>query len=152
MTALKLYLDLEVFRFNEKFTYAISIHPNLNPLSIGIPPMIIQPFVENAIWHGLLHKETIGTLGVAIEQIENGIQCIITDNGVGRKKASELKSKAVDKEKSYGMKITEDRLAMLNKESTVASIEIVDLEDEHGSATGTKVIVKIVSVELESEF
>lgn len=152
LTALKLYLDLEVFRFNEKFAYTISIQPELNPLSIGIPPMIIQPFVENAIWHGLLHKETPGKLEIAVGQMEGGIQCVITDNGVGRKKAGELKSKAADKEKSYGMKITRDRLNMLNRETTIASIEIIDLVDEQEQASGTKVIVKIIASELESEF
>ncbi|MBI3218237.1 MAG: histidine kinase [Bacteroidetes bacterium] len=152
MSALKLYLDLEVLRFNEKFTYSIAIQPELNPLSIGVPPMIIQPFVENAIWHGLLHKESVGKLEIQIDTMPGGIQCIITDNGVGRKKAGELKSKAADKEKSYGMNITRDRLDMLNRESTVASIEIIDLEDEHNQPLGTKVIVKIVSAELEPEF
>ncbi len=152
MSALRLYLDLEVLRFNEKFTYSISIQPSLNPLTIGVPPMIIQPFVENAIWHGLLHKESVGKLEIQIEPMPGGIQCVITDNGIGRKKASELKSKAADKEKSYGMNITRDRLDMLNRESTVASIEIIDLEDEHSQPLGTKVIVKIVSAELEPEF
>ncbi|NOS94158.1 MAG: histidine kinase [Cyclobacteriaceae bacterium] len=152
MSALRLYLDLEVLRFNEKFTYNISIQPSLNPLAIGVPPMIIQPFVENAIWHGLLHKESVGKLEIQIDSMPGGIQCIITDNGIGRKKAAELKSKAADKEKSYGMNITRDRLDMLNRESTVASIEIIDLEDENGQPVGTKVIVKIVSAELEPEF
>ncbi len=152
MSALKLYLDLEVLRFNEKFTYSISIHAGLNPLSIGVPPMIIQPFVENAIWHGLLHKDSVGKLEIQIDPMPGGIQCIITDNGVGRKKAAELKSKAADKEKSYGMNITRDRLNMLNRESTVASIEIIDLEDNQNQPLGTKVIVKIVSAELEPEF
>ncbi len=152
MSALKLYLDLEVLRFNEKFTYSISIQPSINPLTVGIPPMIIQPFVENAIWHGLLHKESVGKLEIQIDPMADGVQCIITDNGVGRKKAGELKSKASDKEKSYGMNITRDRLDMLNRESTVASIEIIDLENEHNQPLGTKVIVKIVSAELEPEF
>jgi len=152
MSALRLYLDLEVLRFNEKFTYSISIQPSLNPLAIGVPPMIIQPFVENAIWHGLLHKESVGKLEIQIDSMPGGIQCIIIDNGIGRKKAAELKSKAADKEKSYGMNITRDRLDMLNRESTVASIEIIDLEDEYGQPLGTKVIVKIVSAELEPEF
>ena len=121
-------------------------------MSIGVPPMIIQPFIENAIWHGLLHKETSGHLDVRVERFGSGLKCIITDNGIGRKKASELKIKSINKEKSYGMKITKDRLNMLNGESKVSSVEIVDLEDEEGNVLGTKVIVKIMSAELEPEF
>lgn len=152
LSALKLYLDLEVLRFNEKFTYSISIQPDLNPLSIGVPPMIIQPFVENAIWHGLLHKEAVGKLDIEIHRMEGGVKCVITDNGIGRKKAAEMKSKTADKDKSYGMKITGDRLNMLNRESKVSSVEIIDLEDTHGEPLGTQVIVKILSAEIEPEF
>ncbi|MCE2995999.1 MAG: tetratricopeptide repeat protein [Cyclobacteriaceae bacterium] len=152
MTALKLYLDLEVLRFNEKFTYSIFIQPELNPLSVGVPPMIIQPFVENAIWHGLLHKEEVGKLDIEITRMEGGVKCVITDNGIGRKKAAEMKSKTADKDKSYGMKITGDRLNMLNRESIVSSVEIIDLEDVEGQPLGTQVIVKILSAEIEPEF
>jgi ligand-binding sensor domain-containing protein len=152
INALKLYIELEALRFNEKFAYTLTVNPELNPMSIGVPPMIIQPFIENAIWHGLLHKESPGQLDISIERFGSGLKCIITDNGVGRKKAAELKSKSVNKEKSYGMKITKDRLAMLNGESKVSGVEIIDLEDEKGNSTGTQVIVKIMAAELEPEF
>jgi ligand-binding sensor domain-containing protein len=152
INALKLYIELEALRFNEKFTYALTVNPELSPMSIGVPPMIIQPFIENAIWHGLLHKETQGHLDISIDRFGSGLQCVITDNGVGRKKAAEMKSKSVNKEKSYGMKITGERLNMLNGESKVSGVEIVDLVDEAGNALGTKVIVKIMSAELEPEF
>ena len=152
LTALKLYIELEALRFNEKFTHSLTVNPELNPMSIGVPPMIIQPFVENAIWHGLLHKETAGHLDIVIERFGSGLKCIITDNGIGRKKAEALKSKSVNKEKSYGMKITHDRLNMLNGESKLPSVEVIDLEDESGNAIGTKVIIKIRGAELEPEF
>lgn len=114
--------------------------------------MIIQPFIENAIWHGLLHKETPGHLDVSLNRFGSGLQCTITDNGVGRKRAAELKSKTVNKEKSYGMKITRDRLDMLNGNTGISNVEIIDLEDSKGNALGTKVIVKIMAAELEPEF
>lgn len=152
LTSLKLYIELEALRFNNKFSYSLTVSEDLNPLSVGVPPMIIQPFVENAIWHGLLHQEAPGILIITISRFGHGLQCVIEDNGVGRKLAGELKSKSVNKEKSYGMKITSDRLSMLNGESKISSVEIVDLEDEHGKGTGTKVIVKIMSAELEPEF
>jgi hypothetical protein len=152
LNALKLYIELEALRFNEKFTYTIHLNEELNPLSIGVPPMIIQPFVENAIWHGLLHKEGAGKLEIQVERYGSGLRCIISDNGVGRKKAGELKSKSINNSKSYGMKITNDRLTMLNGESKISTVEIVDLEDVSGNSLGTKVIVKILSAELEPEF
>lgn len=152
LNALKLYIELEALRFNEKFSYSIQLNNQLNPMSVGVPPMIIQPFVENAIWHGLLHKEESGKLEIQVERYGSGLRCVITDNGVGRKKAKELNSKSVNKEKSYGMKITNDRLSMLNGDSQISTVEIVDLEDDQGNALGTKVIVKILSAELEPEF
>jgi ligand-binding sensor domain-containing protein len=152
LTALKLYIELEVLRFNEKFTYSLVVGEDVNPLAVGVPPMIIQPFVENAIWHGLLHKESAGKLEVRIERYGDALKCIITDNGVGRARAAEVKSKAVDKEKSYGMKITSDRLAMLNGEGTVESIEVIDLMDLENKPAGTQVIVKIMTAEMEPDF
>jgi ligand-binding sensor domain-containing protein len=152
LTGLKLYIELEALRFNDKFTYTLNVSKDLNPHSIGVPPMIIQPFIENAIWHGLLHKETTGQLAVSIERYGHGLQCIIEDNGIGREKAGELKSKSVNKEKSYGMKITTDRLSMLNGESRISNVEIIDLKDAAGNPSGTKVIVKIMSAELEPDF
>jgi LytS/YehU family sensor histidine kinase len=153
INALRLYIELEALRFNDQFTYSINLRKELNPLSIGVPPMIIQPFVENAIWHGLLHREEpLGKLEVQIEPYGSGLRCIITDNGVGRKKAAELKSKSANREKSFGMKITKDRLNMLNGESKVSNVEIFDLSDTEGNPVGTKVVVKIMSAELEPEF
>jgi ligand-binding sensor domain-containing protein len=152
LTALKLYIELEALRFNEKFTYTLNVNQELNPHSIGVPPMIIQPFIENAIWHGLLHKETPGHLDVSLERFGSGLKCTITDDGVGRKRAAELRSKTVNKEKSYGMQITRDRLNMLNGGDGVSNVEIVDLVDDAGHAVGTKVIVKIMAAELEPEF
>lgn len=152
LTALKLYIELEALRFNEKFTYSLNVHPELSPMGIGVPPMIIQPFIENAIWHGLLHKETPGHLDVSLERLGSGLKCTITDDGVGRKRAAELKSKSVNKEKSYGMQITRDRLNMLNGGNNVSNVEIIDLMDDAGNAVGTKVILKIMVADLEPEF
>ncbi len=152
ITAIRLYIQLESLRFSQKFSYTLAIAPELNPISIGVPPMIIQPFVENAIWHGLLHKETPGHLDIRIERYGHGLQCIVQDDGIGRARAKELKSKSITEEKSYGMKITADRLSMLNGDSTVDSIKIEDLKDENGKPAGTKVIVRIMTAELEPEF
>jgi|GEM_PF-3330441 len=150
--ALRLYIELEALRFNEKFTFRIQVASDISANSIGVPPMIIQPFVENAIWHGLLHKTTPGHLDIEFERFATGLKCTVTDNGIGREKAAELKSKGVNKEKSYGMQITRDRLSMLDKDSKTSHVEVINLTDEFGNAAGTRVIVKIMSAELEPEF
>jgi sensor histidine kinase YesM len=152
LTALKLYLEMEALRFNEKFTYSFSIDRELNPLSVGVPPMIIQPFVENAIWQGLLHKEADGKIEIGVYRMNGGLKYTITDNGMGRKKNDELNHHTADKDKANGMKINGDRLQMLNRESCITSVETIDLENANGEPMGTQVIVKMLSAELEPEF
>ena len=140
---LRLYLDLERLRFKNAFDYNITFRNNFDAASIFIPPLLLQPFAENAIWHGLMHKEGHGMLDVAFELENNMLHCYITDNGIGRKNAEALKSKSAEKQKSMGMQITAERLALLNKdvEQTIFSIE--DLVDDEGQAAGTRVTLKI---------
>jgi LytS/YehU family sensor histidine kinase len=136
---------MEALRFDKKFDYSIVVNKNVNPDNVEVPPLIIQPYVENAIWHGLLHKETPGCLCISVSmREENMLECIIEDNGVGRQKARDLKSKSVTTRKSLGMKLTEDRLILLNRYAELnASIDIIDLANGNGEATGTKVVLKI---------
>jgi putative methionine-R-sulfoxide reductase with GAF domain len=145
LEALRLYIEMEAIRFEKQFTYEISVEEGLQTDAVYVPPLIIQPFVENAIWHGLLHKEEAGHLSIRIRRKKrNVLECAIEDNGVGREKARELKSKTASSKKSLGMKLTEDRLALLNKQAKLdASVEIEDLMTEQGEAAGTKVILKI---------
>ncbi len=143
--ALRLYIEMETIRFEKQFTYTITIEDNVQPDHVYVPPLIIQPYVENAIWHGLLHKESPGHLSVHIERkTPTLLECIIEDNGVGRAAAKELKSKSASPGKSLGMKFTESRLALLNKHSNwEASVDIFDLEYDSGEPAGTKVVIKI---------
>jgi ligand-binding sensor domain-containing protein/putative methionine-R-sulfoxide reductase with GAF domain len=145
LEALKLYIEMEALRFDKKFSYEIKVEGNLGPDTIELPPLIIQPYVENAIWHGLLHKDNNGHLSIRLSM--NGdsmLQCIIEDNGVGRDKAKELKSKTAISRKSLGMQLTENRLSLLNKHAELnASIEILDLMNGNNEAAGTRVILKI---------
>jgi ligand-binding sensor domain-containing protein len=145
MEALRIYIEMESLRFNNKFTYNITLDKDVYPDCIEVPPLIIQPYVENAIWHGLLHKETSGHLDIHVSMLaDNMLQCVIEDDGVGRDKAREYKSKSATNKKSLGMKLTEDRISILNKHASLnASITIVDLEAGNGEAAGTKVILKI---------
>lgn len=141
---ISLYIEMERLRFNNSFDFTINIKDEVDTSSISIPPLLLQPFAENAIWHGLMNKEGHGQLDMSFSSDESILTCTITDNGVGRQKAEAFKSKKDLKRKSLGLQITRDRLAKLNRESnhdTFFTIE--DLYDEDGVAAGTKVILKI---------
>lgn len=141
---LRLYLDMERLRFKNSFDYNINFKNTVDVGTIFIPPLLLQPFCENAIWHGLMHKDGLGTLDIAINMQDNVLNCTITDNGVGREKAAELKSKSVEKEKSLGLKITRERLALLNQDNDSKTFyEIEDLFDEKANAAGTKIKLQI---------
>jgi hypothetical protein len=141
---LRLYLDMERLRFSESFNYNIIYENTIEPETIYVPPMLLQPFCENAIWHGLMHKEGQGKLEIMMRIQDDQLQCIITDNGIGREKAAELKSKTGAKQKSFGLKITTERLALFNNEKTVHSFyKTEDVLDPNGNIGGTKVILNI---------
>jgi LytS/YehU family sensor histidine kinase len=140
LETLKLYAVLESARFDNKFKCVYHIAGNVNTNSIMIPPMLLQPFVENAIWHGLMQKEGEGTITIEIKkEDEEFLNISITDDGIGREKAAELKSKSAT-HKSHGLKVTSQRIEMMNKlNSSGARVNILDLKDEQGNATGTRV-------------
>jgi tetratricopeptide (TPR) repeat protein len=141
---LKLYLDMERLRFKDSFDYSITFTNSIDVNNVFVPPLLLQPFAENAIWHGLMHKEGQGHLEIALS-IENKIlTCMITDNGVGRSKAAMFKSKSAEAQKSMGLHITTSRLALLNKdmnEQTFFNFE--DIKDDEGNSAGTRVILKM---------
>jgi hypothetical protein len=143
LNALRLYLDLERLRLNEKFDYEMYIDPKIDPQYDQIPSMLIQPYVENAIWHGLTHKKEKGLLKVELVRKGEFIICDITDNGIGRAASRKLNG-ARSQHTSMGMKITKERLEIINslKNSTL-SVDVTDLMNEHGDAQGTKVEIFI---------
>lgn len=145
LEALRLYLELEQMRFENKFDYSIKIDESVDVDYDVMPPLLMQPYVENAILHGLNPKPDQGLLKIHIATQNNLIICTITDNGIGRKRASEIKRTMPGrKHKSLGMKITEDRLKILNEiYRSNLNVKITDLEDEHGKALGTKVVLYI---------
>jgi tetratricopeptide (TPR) repeat protein len=141
---LKLYLEMEQLRFRNAFDYTISFSNSIDPENIFIPPLLLQPFCENAIWHGLVHKETKGVLNITMSKEVQQLYCIIEDNGIGRAKAGEFKNRTGDLHKSLGLKITGERLALINKETgSNTSYVIEDLVDEKGDAIGTRVLLSI---------
>lgn len=146
INSLELYLQMETMRFKDKLNYTIEMDENVEAEFIEIPPMLVQPYVENAIWHGLMHKNEGGKIRIHFAQVQQNSLLVITvsDNGIGRKKAATLKSKSADQHKSYGTKITGERIALINeKYGAAAQITIEDQEDAAGNATGTLVTIKL---------
>lgn len=142
---IKLYVEIEQLRFENRFEFELRIDPALQPDFIKIPTMVIQPYVENAIWHGLLHKNEVGHLLIHLSKSDvNTVQIVIEDDGVGREVSGKMKTKQVFKKKSLGMKITEDRIGLLNKSVTNhIHVAIEDVFDEEQKVRGTKVILII---------
>jgi sensor histidine kinase YesM len=141
---LQLYVELECLRFDKKIVYEFQCDPDLDIELIEIPPLLLQPYIENAIWHGLMLKKEEGHLWIRIEQKEQYLVCSVTDDGIGRKKAAELKNASAITHKSIGMNITAKRIAMIQKmDGENKSVEIRDLVDKNGCAAGTEVVLRI---------
>ena len=141
---LDLYLELESLRFEESFDYKITIDSDINTFEYKIPALLLQPYVENSIRHGLLHKKSKGMLEVHITKNDDFLICTIEDNGVGRKRAEEIKMSKGPLNKSLGSKITEDRIKVLNSlYSEEIDIHYIDLEDSEGRPNGTRVEIKL---------
>ena len=144
LESLRLYLELEALRFDHRFEYKISVPKDLDIDILKVPPLIIQPYAENAIWHGLMHKEEKGHLEIDIMHEQDRLIFRIKDDGIGRKQSSAMTSKTATKHKSLGLKITADRIAMMQRSASGHSPVIInDLENTDGTAAGTEVIIQI---------
>ncbi len=139
--ALKYYMDIEKLRFEDMFDYQIEISKEIDDEFFEIPPMIIQPYVENAIIHGLLHSKKEGFINIDFQLHDNNsVLCIIQDNGIGREKSQQINEESGLKKKSRGMMITKQRLEIMNKQiDEKYSVKITDLKDPSGKALGTKI-------------
>jgi len=111
---LALYMKLEHYRFRDKFTYEIEIDDSINAESILVPPMLIQPYLENAVWHGLRYRNSVGFLKLSMVRSNGSLVVTIVDNGIGRRKSTELKTENQKKHKSTGLKNIKERLEILN--------------------------------------
>ncbi len=116
LEVLNLYIEIERIRFENKFEFKISVAEDIDASAVELPPLIIQPFVENAILHGLLPKEGTGFLAINISRINDLLVCTVQDNGIGREKAKALKKDYLIKHKSHGIEITLKRIELFNKE------------------------------------
>lgn len=138
---LKTYIELEQLRFEKAFEYEIVIDDDLDEQSLFIPPMLVQPYVENAIWHGLMNlkEERIGKLSITLKAENNLLKIVIEDNGIGRKKAALYEKESIHR--PIAMKLTEKRLQMIHKTwgQDGIKVSIHDLYDENNKAIGTQV-------------
>ena len=144
METLQLYLELEALRFDHKFSYQVIIDPMILSGDYKVPPLVIQPFVENAIHHGLLNKiEGDKKLLVKVFVTANHIHYLIEDNGIGRKLAATYKQQNKLAYASMGMQITEERINIFNQRNN-GSVKISDICDEKNRPLGTKVEVSLI--------
>jgi sensor histidine kinase YesM len=152
LMALNLYIEIENKRFENKFTWIVNVDEKLDVSRFLIPPMVIQPYVENAIWHGLLHKDTPGVLQISLMQKENYLEITIQDDGVGRNAATGLRSKTSLKRKSHGLEVTARRITNFNGDMVFEeAVSITDLFAFDGSASGTRVILKLALIKNTSQ-
>jgi len=139
---LELYLKLEHSRFPDKFSYSVEVEDSINREAYNLPPMLLQPYLENAIWHGLRYRETAGYLKIRISQKNSDrLEICIEDNGIGRKKSAALKTQHQKKQRSTAMRNIKKRIAILNDMyKHNISVEVSDLNK---NGTGTQVVLKL---------
>ena len=134
----RLYLNMEKTRFIEDFDSSILVDSSVNLDQIFIPPLALQPYIENALWHGLLNKLGHRILKVQIKEDNGKVKCIVDDNGIGRAKAKALQEKSLSKKKDFGLELSAKRLNHYG-----ITINIIDKVDFENSPTGTKVEIFI---------
>ena len=145
LKALQIYIELEQLRFENKFDINIEVSPDVDREMVHVPPLIIQPYVENAIWHGLLHKKKDRAVLSIRCWKEKDMLCLqIEDNGIGREASSKLNKSSLSSHKSHGLKVTEERLQILNQVYNVdASMKVVDLLGKDHHPEGTRVTLRM---------
>ncbi|MDB5274824.1 MAG: domain S-box protein, partial [Chitinophagaceae bacterium] len=136
------FIALEKLRLDDNLQVDFHIDPKIDPDELIVPSLILQPYVENAIEHGLLNKQSnrILTIDLAIEN--NFLICRMEDNGIGRAASKKLKNDHLNKHKSIGMGITEERLKLISKD-TFLSVNVIDLYDQQDNGCGTRVEIKM---------
>lgn len=142
LETLQLYMDIEVKRFSDKIKVKVDVTEGLDTSSLFVPPMLIQPYVENAIRHGLKPKKSGGEVVVRITMANERLCISVQDSGIGRKASAALKQRQIVQHNSLGLTLTKERLQLLNrtrKKTDLYEVEIVDLKDDTGQTTGTLV-------------
>lgn len=149
LEALEIYIKLEQLRFSNKFTYKINIPTNIDPQKYLIPSLLLQPFVENSIWHGIMHmSDKGGEIQINLEKTKGELLFTVIDNGIGRGKSAEINSKVNKTHKSLGAKITESRLRLINSsKANKLVVSYSDLINEKGMSGGTRVRIRLPLIE-----
>ncbi len=137
LSTLKTYIELEQARFSGGFEFEIEVDPGLDLSEIVLQPLIFQPYVENAIWHGLMHKERDRLLKIVLSKSNEQLVCEVIDNGIGREQSRNIRSKTSTR-KSMGLPISEKRM---KAQDASANVHITDLKNADGSTAGTKVTI-----------
>ena len=138
------YLELQKVRYKDMFDYTLEVDEDIDTETVLIPPMLAQPFIENAIEHGMKHKDSKGNIWIRLKLKGSKILYEVEDDGIGRKKAQEILQKNDKDHKSMATTITLDRIKVLNKKrKKKILIDIIDLKNDRDEATGTKVILEI---------
>lgn len=140
---LELYVKMENIRFENKFDYEVNVHSNLNINDLMIPPMLIQPYIENAIIHGINPKDGKGKIILNFKLDAPYLVIEIEDDGIGRKRSMQHKQESVFKKKSLGLSITKARLDLADTPEHKADLKILDLYDEQENGIGTKIIIRL---------
>lgn len=142
--SLRLYLDLESMRFKDKLIYEIKVDYSVDADYIEIPPMLLQPYVENAIWHGLMPKPEGGTIIIDFTVVNNVLQATVTDNGIGRTKSEAIKATKNRTHKGLGTQITHERIELINQRyKTNAQVVLSDVVDSNNDLLGTRATIQI---------
>ncbi|MFN4082345.1 MAG: sensor histidine kinase [Bacteroidia bacterium] len=145
LETMQLYVELEQLRFENSFSYELNVDDTINQNLVLVQPLIFQPCIENAIWHGLMHKkEGDKKLSFEITQNNGNLICEITDNGVGRHYKQTGEQLGRKKRKSYGINLVKDRLKLMDYNS---ELKFIDLVDNNEKPAGTKVIMIFKKIE-----
>jgi LytS/YehU family sensor histidine kinase len=141
---LKTYLEMERLRFDDSFTYSIFTGENIEAEEMAIPSLMIQPLVENAIWHGLMQAEADKKIVISFMRYENKITCTIEDNGIGIRQSEKLKEANRPLHQSVGLENLQKRIRIMNeKHNTDCSLEITDLKEAGKNGSGTRVVLRL---------
>lgn len=142
LNMLQLYLDLESLRFRQSFRYEIAVAPSLDAEAVLVPPLLLQPFIENALWHGLALREGEKKLRIDIRSLQTQLLCVIEDNGIGRQRSAEVKAQKLGAAHfdSKGLTLSQQRIHLLNRNGEAGYVKIEDLYDDN-VATGTRVLI-----------
>lgn len=149
LDTLGLYIELEQLRFENSFTYDLYVEPQIEQEVLMIPALLLQPYIENAIWHGLMPLKTrLGIISLCVVEQDNCLKITITDNGVGRTASDQIQKKIVNKtHQSIGMELTGKRIELFGLDSKF-SLKIIDNYNEQHEPTGTTVEIILPMIEL----